>query len=82
MELLKTLSLSNQSLLNQVRSKDLSTLAGLETVTRAKEESDYDYTSTDEREMQAYYAMMQNPTSVGLGESLTEEELDNFRQVL
>lgn len=42
-----------------------------------------EYTSTDLREMQAYYAGLQaNSTSFGIGESLSDEDLENFKGVL
>lgn len=54
--MIQLLTDSNQSLLNQARTKDLSTLAGINMMTQPT--SDDSYVSTDQREMAAYYDAM------------------------
>jgi hypothetical protein len=76
--LIRFLTQTNQSLLNQVRAKDISTLAGLEVIgNEAKEES---YISTEDREMQAYYDSVAHAQ---LGEvEFDEDDLVNLRSGL
>jgi hypothetical protein len=65
-------------LLNQVRSKDLATLVGLENLNGAVE--DDAYLSTDDREMLAWQQAVSMQHS--LGEELTDEELETFKAAL
>jgi predicted PurR-regulated permease PerM len=77
-EFIKNLVNTNQSLLNQVRSKDISSLAGLQSTTGILDiNEDEQYQSTEDREMAAYWASAgQNHT---LGEGITDEDLETFR---
>ena len=75
--MIEFLTNTNQSLLNQVRAKDLATLSGLEQM-RSPEPTDA-YISTDAREMQAYYDSLTNPP---VGESFSDEDLENLRNAL
>ena len=55
--MIEFLTKTNQTLLDQVRAKDLATLAGLEQIHNNVEDTEQ-YITTDMREMQAYYASM------------------------
>lgn len=85
-DLIDFLSKTNQSLLNQVRAKDLASLSGLQQMTNGESEEDQSYISTDDRELAAYYESMSQAhlvgTSVGIGDELTQEDLDTFRNGL
>lgn len=78
-ELIRSLTSTNQSLLNQVRARDIAALSGLQNATGVLEnnEEDSQYQSTEDREMAAYWASVgQNHA---LGESITDDDLENFR---
>lgn len=73
---------SNQSLINQVRAKDLSTLSGLQQVI-TPEADDNVYISTDVREMNAYYnAMSRMQMDEGTEDFTINEDLENLRSAL
>ena len=73
----------NQSLLNQVRAKDVSALQGLNMVTGTDTVSD-PYLSTEEREMSAWMDSVSHQHEVGEPQfdELTEEELASMRSEL
>lgn len=64
LELIKTLSEQNQSLLNQVRTTDISTLAGLNSMT-GQQTVEEAYISTDDREMLAWIDSQGHSHEVG-----------------
>lgn len=71
--------------MNQVRAKDLATLSGLNTMTGEQPE-EVQYVSTDDRELAAYYESVSQAhllgAGVGIGDELTQEDLDTFRNGL
>jgi hypothetical protein len=77
-KLIEFLTTTNQSLLNQVRSKDLATLSGLEQVYSPVE--DAPYVGTDERELAAYIEALSQQHSIG--EEILDEDLETFRSAL
>lgn len=81
MTLIEFLTTTNQSLLNQVRAKDVATLAGLQTYTGEPEEPE-PYMSTEDRELAAaIQAMAANKSAVG--EPLYDDaDVEAFRSVL
>jgi hypothetical protein len=78
--LIRYLTEANQSLLNQARTKDISTLAGLDMMT-GQQQSEEQYLSTDDREMAAYYASLANNTQLGEVQ-YDEEDMANLRSGL
>ena len=82
LSLIESLTQTNQSLLNQVRSTDVSTLAGLQHATGQVEVQNEAYVSTDDREMAAYReALSQQHAAVG-EELFDDEDLAAFRSAL
>lgn len=77
--LVKTLIETNQSLLNQVRATDLAALSGLEGITNGEKINYEKYVSTDDRELSAY---LDSISTVGIGDELTQEDLETFRNGL
>lgn len=78
-ELVRYLSQTNQSLLNQVRSKDISTLQGLTMATQ--EPLSEEYMTTDDREMNAYRQAM--ATNYNIGEVLyDDDDINELKAVL
>lgn len=77
--LIQFLTQTNQSLLNQVRSSEISTLAGLQQATGTPlhvEDHPEQYVSTDSRELAAWFESMKG---VPLGEEISDDDLENFR---
>lgn len=77
--LIQFLTQTNQSLLNQVRSKEINTLAGLQQSTGVPstvEDHSDKYLSTDSRELAAWVESMQG---MPLGEEISDDDLENFR---
>ena len=77
------MSETNQSLLNQVRSRDVGTLATLQSATGAHVVSSEDndkYETTDERELRAYIESVSGVPTTGIGDAVFDEnDLDSFR---
>jgi hypothetical protein len=78
-KLIEFLTNTNQSLLNQVRAKDLATLSGLEQVYTPETEN-LPYMGTDERELAAYIQALSQQHSIG--EEILDEDLEVFRGAL
>jgi len=78
--LIQSLSQTNQSLLNQVRGTDISTLTGLMHATNQMPVDADLYISTDDRELAAYRESVAQLH--GLGEEISDEDLDTFRSAL
>jgi hypothetical protein len=80
--LIQSLTQTNQSLLNQVRSTDVSTLSGLQYATGQVNADNDVYISTDDREMAAYReAVAQQHVELG-EEVFDDEDLETFRSAL
>lgn len=79
MTLIEFLTTTNQSLLNQVRAKDVSTLAGLNTLT-GEQQPEQEYISTDDRELEVYRQYLAQMHEVG--EVLDDDEIEAFRSAL
>jgi hypothetical protein len=77
-KLIEFLTTTNQSLLNQVRSKDLATLSGLEQVYSGPVEDAY--LSTDDRELIAWQQAV--AAQHQLGDVLDEEDIETFKAAL
>ena len=71
--LIRSLTETNQSLLNQVRATDLSSLSGLMVATSAPVNDEY--ISTDARELAALSSSYQT----GLGSPVYDDDLETFR---
>jgi hypothetical protein len=70
---------SNQSLLNQARTRDLSTLAGINQLVTPQ--GDDEYVSTDTRELAAYYDAMSRAHTEETFEGY-EEDMEILRGVM
>lgn len=78
--LIEFLTTTNQSLLNQVRSKDIGTLYGLQGSTGVSELEDQ-YTTTEDRELAAWSEAVSHQHETG--EILyDDEDITNFRAAL
>ena len=78
--LIQSLTLSNQSLLNQVRSKDIGTLAGLMEATgqpAVQVVTDDPYMTVEDIEMKAYLDSVRS--QIALGDEITDEDLAALR---
>jgi hypothetical protein len=81
LSLIRLLTQTNQSLINQVRTTELASLSGLQMSTgQPLGYDDTAYVSTDDREMAAYMESLSN--HIGLGDEITEEDLDNIGSVM
>lgn len=78
--MIEFLTTTNQSLLNQVRSKDLATLSGLEQVYSGLVEDPY--LSTEDREMLAWQQAVASQHALGEPTELDEEDIETFRAAL
>ena len=78
--LIRLLTESNQSLLNQARSKDLATLAGANMMTQTV--ADEPYVSTEQREMAAYYEAAARAHAEPEFDFEMAEDLENLRSVM
>lgn len=78
--MIQLLTESNQNLLNQARTKDLGTLAGLTMMTNPQTEESY--VSTDEREMAAYYDAMSRMHMEPEFDSQMEEDMEILRSTM
>lgn len=76
---MKLLMDSNQSLLNQARTNDLSTLAGVNQLVTPQ--GDDEYVSTDARELSAYYDAMSRAHVEETYEGF-EEDMEILRGVM
>jgi hypothetical protein len=78
--LIQLLTESNQSLLNQARTKDLSTLAGINQLVTPQ--ADDAYVSTDTREMAAYYEAMSRAHMEPEFDAQMEEDMEILRSTM
>lgn len=77
--MIEFLTQTNQSLLNQVRAKDIGTLQGLAVATQAPLSEDY--VTTEDREMAAYQQAMSHQHELG-DVVFDDEDIEEIRRVL
>lgn len=83
--LIQSLTVTNQSLLNQLRAKDVGTLATLQSATEglstSSSASNVDtYESTDARELRAYIESISGVPTTGVGDTLYDDsDIESFR---
>jgi len=78
-ELIQLLTASNQSLLNQARTSEVASLAGLNNLTGVETTPETEYMSTEDREMAVW---IQQQQVHGIGEGIYEEDFEAMRSDL
>lgn len=81
LDLIKHLTQTNQSLVNQVRAKDVASLTGLQYATGTASEGEDPYTTTEDRELAAWRNAMAQQHE--LGElSFDDDDISALREAL
>ena len=81
LELIKHLTQTNQSLVNQVRAKDVASLTGLQYATNSAPENEDPYLTTEDRELAAWRASLAQQHEIG-DLSFDDDDLSALREAL